>query len=155
MKREEIVSAVKELSTLKLITVGHFPIEYADRSIQMPLPTVIEPPINKEMWMYHTLQGSMTDENGVFPIELTFIEELHTQKLLNCIYKNVDLGGKIRMEGELEGDDIILTGKDGKYTFRITINRNSYNGIATDGPKELSVAIADWKQKQSEEALQE
>lgn len=154
-RRQEIINAVKELSTLKLITIGYFPIEYADHSIQITSSTVREPSNNREMWTYHTLQGSMTDENGEYPIELTFIEELHTKKLLNCIYKNVELGGKIRMEGEIEGDDIILTGKDGKYTFRITINRHSNKGIATDGPKELSVAIADWEQKQTEEVPQE
>ena len=92
-----------------------------------------------EAWEYITLRGTMTDMNGTYPIELSF--EKDGDVLMNCIYTNVDLGGKIRMEGEVVGSDYIFTGKDGRYKFQIQIDRYTFDGIATDGPKELIVSL--------------
>ena len=57
-----------------------------------------------------TLYGSMTDANGTYPIELSFEKSGNT--LMNCIYTNVDLGGKIRMDGTVSDNDLIFIGKD-------------------------------------------
>lgn len=92
-----------------------------------------------EAWEYITLHGTMTDINGTYPIELSF--EKDSDKLMNCIYTNVDLGGKIRMEGEVVGNEYLFTGKDGMNKFQIRIDRDTFDGIATDGPKELSVSL--------------
>ena len=81
----------------------------------------------------------MTDMNGAYPIELTFEKE--GDSLTNCIYTNVDLGGKIKMEGETAGSELVFTGKDGMYKFQIRIDRDTFDGTATDGPKELSVSL--------------
>lgn len=86
-----------------------------------------------------TLMGSMTDENGTYPIKLEF--EKAGAELTNCVYTNVDMGGKIRMDGYIDGSEFIFTGKDGNYTFQIRIDGHSYDGIATDGPKTLSVSL--------------
>lgn len=85
------------------------------------------------------LYGSMTDANGTNPIEISYDRD--GDELTNCIYTNVDLGGKIRMEGEISGENLIFTGKDGKNKFQIIIDRESFEGVATDGPKELSVSL--------------
>lgn len=92
-----------------------------------------------EAWEYITLYGTMTDINGTYPIELSF--EKDGNKLMNCIYTNVDLGGKIKMGGEIIGSELVFTGKDGMYKFQIRIDRDTFDGIATDGPKELSVSL--------------
>lgn len=92
-----------------------------------------------DSWEEICLSGSMTDENGIFPIEISF--ERQGDELRNCIYKNVDLGGKIRMEGECVYNELVFTGKDGTYTFQIRIDAESLEGIATDGPKELYVSL--------------
>lgn len=86
-----------------------------------------------------TFYGSMTDANGTYPIELSF--EQKEDELRNCIYKNVDLGGKIRMDGGIVGDDLVFTGKDGNNSFRIIVNRYSLEGYAKDGNKELKVSF--------------
>lgn len=92
-----------------------------------------------DSWEEICLAGSMTDENGIFPIEISF--ERQGDELRNCIYKNVDLGGKIRMEGECINNELVFTGKDGTYTFQIRIDAESLDGRATDGPKELYVSL--------------
>lgn len=92
-----------------------------------------------EAWESITLSGTMTDMNGAYPIELTFEKE--GDSLTNCIYTNVDLGGKIKMEGETAGSELVFTGKDGMYKFQIRIDRDTFDGTATDGPKELSVSL--------------
>ncbi len=86
-----------------------------------------------------TLYGSMTDTNGTYPIELSF--EKNGSKLINCIYTNVDLGGKIRMDGEVVDDDLIFIGKDGNNSFRICVNENTLKGYAQDGNKRLQVSL--------------
>ena len=56
-----------------------------------------------------TLYGSMTDANGTYPIELAFVKD--GDNLSECIYTNVDLGGKIKMDGEIVGMNMFLQGK--------------------------------------------
>lgn len=101
--------------------------------------TIDESNITDDAWEEVVLYGSMTDENGENPIELSF--EYNDNKLRNCVYTNVDLGGKIKMEGEIIGNEIIFTGKDGMNQFQIRIDAQTYNGMATDGPKTLYVSL--------------
>lgn len=86
-----------------------------------------------------TLFGSMTDANGTYPIELAFVKD--GDNLSECIYTNVDLGGKIKMDGEIVGNEYVFTGKDGMNKFQIQIDGQNYDGFAIDGSKELSVSL--------------
>jgi len=86
-----------------------------------------------------TLYGSMTDANGTYPIELAFVKD--GDNLSECIYTNVDLGGKIKMDGEIVGNEYVFTGKDGMNKFQIHIDGQNYDGFAIDGSKELSVSL--------------
>ena len=95
-----------------------------------------------------TLYGSMTDANGTYPIELSFEKSGNT--LMNCIYTNVDLGGKIRMDGEISDNDLIFIGKDGNNSFRICINKQTWDGYAQDGEKRLQVSLSDNKNETQE-----
>lgn len=86
-----------------------------------------------------TLYGSMTDANGTYPIELAFVKD--GDNLSECIYTNVDLGGKIKMDGEIVVNEYVFTGKDGMNKFQIHIDGQNYDGFAIDGSKELSVSL--------------
>ena len=99
-----------------------------------------------------TLYGSMTDANGTYPIELSF--EKSGNRLMNCIYTNVDLGGKIRMDGEISDNDLIFIGKDGNNSFRICINKQTWDGYAQDGEKRLQVSLSDNKNETQETSQQ-
>lgn len=85
------------------------------------------------------LYGTMTDENGMNPIEISY--KKIGNELKDCIYTNIELGGKIKMNGMTSGGNLIFTGKDGMNKFQIVIDRESYEGTATDGPKELRVSL--------------
>ena len=87
-----------------------------------------------------TLYGSMTDANGTYPIELAF--EKRGDLLMNCIYTNVDLDGKIWMDGEVAGNDLVFTGRDGNNAFRIVVGRHTLEGYAQDGSKRLQVSLS-------------
>lgn len=97
----------------------------------------------KEVWEEFTYTGTMTDESGDWPFELSF--EQKGREFRNCIYKNVTYGGKIRMKGEFSEDDYgsqwIFTGKDGSNTFQIQIHLYCMEGLAKDGSKEMTVAL--------------
>lgn len=92
-----------------------------------------------DAWTSEHYSGSMTDENGTYPIEIAL--ERKGDAIRNCIYTNVELGGKIRMEGTVINGMLILTGKDGNYVFQINVDLDSLEGVATDGPKTLSVSL--------------
>lgn len=61
---------------------------------------------------------------------------------MNCIYTNVDLGGKIRMDGTVSDNDLIFIGKDGNNSFRICVNSHTLKGHAQDGDKRLQVSLS-------------
>lgn len=82
----------------------------------------------------------MTDANGTYPIKLSFEKGGNT--LTNCIYTNVDLGGKIRMDGTISDNDLIFIGKDGNNSFRICVNSHTLKGYAQDGDKRLQVSLS-------------
>ena len=88
-----------------------------------------------------TLEGTMSDVKGTYPIQLTYRQQ--DDKLSNCIYTNLDLGGKIRMSGSIVGNEYTFTGKDGQLKFEIRIGRSEdfYQGYAVDGEKRLTVEM--------------
>lgn len=130
-------------------TVGEFSndtvaVEGINESIQED-ETVNEDMTSKEetttvaRWKKYMLTGNLTDDKGKYPIELTFVVDEQANEISNAIYTNVNLGGKIRMSGEMSGDNFIFTGKDGRNKFRMTFDKYSYRGVATDGPKKLEL----------------
>ena len=99
--------------------------------------------------------GYMTDDKGDHPIELTFNASYKGVS----VYKNVTLGGKIRMKCTKFGiftypnnvggysdflDYFTLVGKDGPKDFIMNITRVgncAYEGTAWVGSKRLSVSL--------------
>lgn len=97
--------------------------------------------------LHHQFSGVMTDDDGNnWPIQLDFDLQATDASQLNgrvsnVIYKNVTLGGKIRMTGDLTDGLLTFRGKDGSYDFVICIDVYSHQGTAVDGPVELPVWI--------------
>lgn len=97
--------------------------------------------------LHHLFSGVMTDDDGNnWPIQLDFDLQATDASQLNgrvsnVIYKNVTLGGKIRMTGDLTDGLLTFRGKDGSYDFVICIDVYSHQGTAIDGPVELPVWI--------------
>ena len=88
-----------------------------------------------------TLFGYMTDETGDNPIRLTF--RRMGNNIYDCVYTNVALGGKIRMQGSYDGRHYTFSGKDGRNDFIIEVDEGSTSltGYARDGSKHLDVAL--------------
>lgn len=89
-------------------------------------------------------EGYFTDSQGSYPVEVQF--ECIDNNIQNCVYKNVSLGGKIKMNGFHDNNAINLEGKDGNNSFRIYLKNNgsidSFSGEALDGNKKLSVSLS-------------
>lgn len=88
-----------------------------------------------------TLVGYMTDETGDNPIRITFRQS--GDNIYNCVYTNVALGGKIRMQGTVSGNHYTFSGKDGRNDFIINVDDGgtSVYGSARDGNKHLDVVL--------------
>ncbi len=103
-----------------------------------------------ELYEY-ILEGTMSDEYGVYPIRMYITKRgkqchEYDENLVKCIYQNVDLGGKIKMEGTKTSDNngYRFVGKDGSYKFIIETHEDEGGiqiGYAYDGPKTLSVKL--------------
>lgn len=93
----------------------------------------------EEKWESCKLSGTMTDESGSYPIKLTFERRGHD--LRNCIYRNVNYGGKIKMKGYLIDNIWYFEGKDGENDFSIKIDVYDMTGTARDGTKVFSVSF--------------
>lgn len=92
--------------------------------------------------IHHHLCGMMGDYEAERPIELDFdCRRLPNGSgtVSNIIYKNVELGGKIRMTGQLSDDVIYLYGKDGSLDFTMTFNIETMVGTSKDGEKDLYI----------------
>lgn len=106
---------------------------------------------------YH-FSGYMTDNTGDHPIELYF--DASSKGLTNIVYKNVTLGGKIRMKctkysgihiyPDMTGsnsefiDYFTIVGKDGSKKFTMSMTRVGncpYEGDAWVGSKHLTVTL--------------
>lgn len=79
----------------------------------------------------------------MYPVELDFTSV--RGNAVDVIYKNVTLGGKIRMTcTEFTKKALTFTGKDGRNTFTINlhfIDNNTLRGKAVDGNKTLDVEM--------------
>ena len=104
---------------------------------------VIAHDFNPEVSLNHHFTGTFTDSEGVFPVELDFTSV--RGNAVDVIYKNVTLGGKIRMTcTEFTKKALTFTGKDGRNTFTINlhfIDNNTLRGKAVDGNKTLDVEM--------------
>lgn len=104
---------------------------------------VIAHDFNPEVSLNHHFTGTFTDSEGVFPVELDFTSV--RGNAVDVIYKNVTLGGKIRMTcTEFTKKALTFTGKDGRNTFTINlhfIDNNTLRGKAVDGNKTLDVVM--------------
>lgn len=91
----------------------------------------------------HHFVGTFTDSHGTYPIELNFSNEGKT--VSNVVYKNVRLGGNIRMHcSKFDNNSMEFEGKDGKKDFIISLSctdNNRLEGIARVGSKELEVKL--------------
>ena len=91
-------------------------------------------------WEQRTFDGVMYDEEGnLCNMQVTY--ETDGTNVRNCIYKNVDLGGKIKMNLEITGDTYSFSGKDGKHKFAFSVNKDNLIGPGQDGRKGLLVMM--------------
>ena len=93
--------------------------------------------------LHHHLVGTMSDETGTYPIELDFDYcNVESGTIENTIYKNVELGGRIVMDGEVSrGGLLIFSGKDGNQNFTIRIDPSDLEGESFVGDKYLTVSL--------------
>lgn len=91
-------------------------------------------------WEKITFDGVMYDEEGnLGNMQVTY--ETDGTNVRNCIYKNVDLGGKIKMNLEITHDTYSFSGKDGKNKFEFTLGKDELMGPGRDGKKGLLVMM--------------
>lgn len=82
----------------------------------------------------------MYDEEGnLGNMQVTY--ETDGTNVRNCIYKNVDLGGKIKMNLEITHDTYSFSGKDGKNKFEFILGKDELMGPGRDGKKGLLVMM--------------
>jgi hypothetical protein len=95
----------------------------------------------EDKWVNVKFTGTMSDPDveDSWPIEISF--QRKGQQIRNCVYKNVRIGGKIHMKGEVAGDYFILKGKDGTNDFQIMLNKKiDEESTAIDGDNELTIS---------------
>jgi len=93
---------------------------------------------------HYIYEGVMTDDNGDNNIRLDF--SVAGGVITECVYTNLELGGKIKMAGQINGSSYDFVGRDGNNTFIIRLHKtseydSSLEGVATDGPKTLIVRL--------------
>ena len=93
--------------------------------------------------LHHHLVGTMSDETGKHPIELDFDYcNVESGTIENAIYKNVELGGRIKMNGEVSRGGLLnFSGKDGNQNFTIRIDPSDLEGESFIGEKHLTVSL--------------
>ena len=93
-----------------------------------------------DTWEPVTFVGKMYDEEGnLCNMQVTF--ETDGTNVRNCIYKNVDLGGKIKMNIAATDDTYSFKGKDGSSKFSFSVNKNDLIGPGKDGKKGLLIMM--------------
>lgn len=91
-------------------------------------------------WEKITFDGVMYDEEGnLGNMQVTY--ETDGTNVRNCICKNVDLGGKIKMNLEITHDTYSFSGKDGKNKFEFILGKDELMGPGRDGKKGLLVMM--------------
>ena len=92
------------------------------------------------VWEQVTFDGDMYDAEGNFGnIRVSY--ETDGTNVRNCVYKNVDLGGNIKMNLDITDDTYSFSGKDGKNNFSFNISKDKLYGEGHDGNKELLVFL--------------
>ncbi len=104
----------------------------------------VEVPYDNYIDGHYMYEGTMTDDNGDNNIRLEF--NVTGGAITDCVYTNLDLGGKIKMAGQINGSTYDFVGRDGNNTFIIKLHKSSeydgcFEGVATDGPKTLIVKL--------------
>lgn len=94
---------------------------------------------------FHHLVGTMKNEQAFGHMELRFVTK-SDGTIEDVIYKNLDLGGRIRMKGFFTEDGMLkFVGKDGSNDFILTItdvgNGYYFEGYAVDGNNSLIVQM--------------
>ena len=91
-------------------------------------------------WEQVTFEGVMYDEDG-HDCNMQVTYETDGTNVRNCVYKNVDLGGKIKMDLVVTDDTYSFSGKDGKQKFAFSVNKDNLIGPGQDGRKGLLVMM--------------
>lgn len=89
-------------------------------------------------------EGDFIDKHQTpYPVEIQFMYS--NGKISNCIYKNVTINGKLKMDGKISNDSLLLKGKAGVNDFSIVLGCKStiqeLGGYALDGEKRLDVSL--------------
>ena len=138
---------------------GHVPLGYdyeeTDEAAVEPEETHAAVEKHRAVAYNVVLKGGMTDHNGFFPIKVSF-KLNNGGDIEDCVYQNIQYGGKIKMKGEVSGGNLELRGKDGRNDFTISIPITPaglvedmvYYGVSTDGPKQLDVELTPIEIKQ-------
>lgn len=88
-------------------------------------------------------EGRFFDDDEDNPVRLEF--ERNGNVITNCMYTNVQLGGKIRMKAEITDYGYIFKGKDGNQDFIMDLHSNyggtELKGTATVGTKIMNAIL--------------
>ena len=150
LAREKFVADSLEQVRKELVDSPKFDSQKSNEAVKEEQIETISDDANSKMHNFglhskhhHHLTGTFEDSSGIYPIELDFNSS--GRNVSDVIYKNVKLGGKIRMTCTyFDLSSITVKGKDGNNDFSISLNctsRNSFRGTAIDGKKECVVVM--------------
>lgn len=142
----EVISqhpVVEEVVETEPVAVGADSAVAVEEEIVDTVATV-EVPYDNYIDGHYMCEGIMTDDNGDNNIRLDF--NVTGGAITDCVYTNLDLGGKIKMAGQINGSTYGFVGRDGNNAFIIKLHKSSeydgyFEGVATDGPKTLIVKL--------------
>ena len=150
LAREKFVADSLEQVRKELVDSPKFDSQKSNEAVKEEQIETISDDANSKMHNFglhskhhHHLTGTFEDSSGIYPIELDFNSS--GRNVSDVIYKNVNMGGKIRMTCTyFDYSSITVKGKDGKNDFSISLDctsRNSFRGTAIDGEKEFVVVM--------------
>ena len=150
LAREKFVADSLEQVRKELVDSPKFDSQKSNEAVKEEQIETISDDANSKMHNFglhskhhHHLTGTFEDSSGIYPIELDFNSS--GRDVSDVIYKNVKLGGKIRMTCTyFDYSSITVKGKDGKNDFSISLDctsRNSFRGTAIDGEKEFVLVM--------------
>ena len=150
LAREKFVADSLEQVRKELVDSPKFDSQKSNEAVKEEQIETISDDANSKMHNFglhskyhHHLTGTFEDSSGIYPIELDFNSS--GRDVSDVIYKNVKLGGKIRMTCTyFDYSSITVKGKDGKNDFSISLDctsKNSFRGTAIDGEKEFVVVM--------------
>ncbi len=98
--------------------------------------------VTKDGQSVHFYKGAFYYENDIYPVMVAFIVTDHN--IQKVIYKNVTYGSRIVMSCQIQGNEILLSGKDGNNDFTMLLSAGDDNrllGTAVDGNKSMTVRL--------------